>query len=316
MTRRIPVIADVDTGMDDALALLYLAVHDGVDLVAVTCVDGNVPVDTVVTNTKRILLAAGRDDVPIGRGAERPFIEPSRHARGFHGEDGLGGLFDGPDFSTGTAALDLLRRALTASAEPVTLVALAPLTTIALLLRGYPEVSSRIERIVVMGGSIGPGNATAVAEFNAWHDPEAFDIVLRSGVPVTMYGLDVFSAATVDPDSCVGSSPAATATRSLLAAIAQRDATAPGADARVCLGDAGAACLAVRPELGTVRRLPVTVALSGEARGQTMVDLRTRHGEDTEHAVAVESTVVTVVTAIDAAAVGEEFARTVCGSLV
>ena len=89
-------------------------------------------------------------------------------------------------------AVTLLRREILGSPRPVTLIPMAPLTNIALLLRTYPEVTRNIERIVFMGGAVDVGNATPVAEFNVWHDPEAAAILLTAGVPITMYGLDVF----------------------------------------------------------------------------------------------------------------------------
>ena len=139
----IPVILDVDTGVDDALALLFAARHPDLDLRAVSCVAGNVDVDQVVINTTRVLAAAGASDVPVGRGADRPLLDPARAARHVHGEDGLGDLsWPEPGPSTPTTqvgpALDLLRTTLLEASEPVTLVTLAPLTNLALLLRAYP----------------------------------------------------------------------------------------------------------------------------------------------------------------------------------
>ncbi|NEB21216.1 nucleoside hydrolase, partial [Streptomyces coelicoflavus] len=94
-------------------------------------------------------------------------------------------------------AVTLLRREILASPRPVTLIPTAPLTNIALLLRTHPEVTGNIERIVFMGGAVATGNATPVAEFNVWHDPEAAAILLTAGVPITMYGLDVFERVIV-----------------------------------------------------------------------------------------------------------------------
>ncbi len=199
--RPIPIVLDVDTGVDDACALLFAARHPGLDLRAVSCVAGNTDVDAVVANTLLVLEAAGRSDVPVARGAERPLLDPARPARHVHGDDGMGDL--GWPRAAGAAdprhAVELLRDVLLAAAadgEPVTLVPLAPLTNIALLLRSYPRVAAGLARIVFMGGAALVGNATAAAEFNIFHDPEAAAIVLDAaaelGVPVTMYGLDVF----------------------------------------------------------------------------------------------------------------------------
>src|SRR3954452_16199421 len=197
----IPVVLDVDTGVDDACALLLAARHPAIDLRAVTCVAGNAPLDDVVRNTRIVLGTAGRLDVPVGRGAGRPLLEAARPARHVHGEDGMGDLgLPSPEGGADVQyAVDLLRDVLVAAAdagERVTLVPLAPMTNVALLLRTYPEAARGLERIVLMGGAALVGNVTAAAEFNVFHDPEAAAIVLDAaaelGVPLTMYGLDVF----------------------------------------------------------------------------------------------------------------------------
>ena len=117
-----------------------------------------------------------------------------------HGEDGLAGIVlpDSARVPEPDGAVAMLRRLILEHPEPVTIVALAPQTNLALLLRIHPEVADNIERIVFMGGSAGIGNATAVAEFNVWHDPEAAAAVIDSGVPCYMYGLDVFMQVAID----------------------------------------------------------------------------------------------------------------------
>ena len=201
----VPVVLDVDTGVDDACALLFAARHPGLRLVAVSCVGGNAPVDDVVRNTLVVLDAAGRGDVPVARGAARPLVERPRHARHVHGEDGMADLHwpPSPQLPDPRHGVELLRDVLLDAARTgdpddlVTLVPLAPLTNIALLLRTYPEAAAGLRRIVFMGGAAAQGNATASAEFNVFHDPEAAAVVLDAaddlGVPVFMYGLDVFS---------------------------------------------------------------------------------------------------------------------------
>ncbi|MFI2791479.1 nucleoside hydrolase, partial [Kitasatospora sp. NPDC018614] len=200
--RPTPVIIDCDTGVDDALALLFAVRHPGLELRAVTCVAGNTDVDQVVRNTLTVLEQAGSPWIPVARGAERPLIEPVRTAHHVHGHDGMGDLgLPAPSRRPADVdAVTLLRREILASPTPVTLIPTAPLTNIALLLRTHPEVTRNIERIVFMGGAVATGNATAVAEFNVWHDPEAAAILLTAGVPITMYGLDVFQRVIVPAD--------------------------------------------------------------------------------------------------------------------
>ncbi|MFD7459649.1 MULTISPECIES: nucleoside hydrolase [unclassified Streptomyces] len=287
--RPIPVIIDCDTGVDDALALLFAVRHPGLDLRAVTCVAGNTGVDGVVRNTLTVLEQAGAPGIPVARGAERPLVEPPRSARHVHGEDGMGdlGLPAPARAPADVDAVTLLRREILASPRPVTLIPTAPLTNIALLLRTHPDVTRNIERIVFMGGAVACGNATPVAEFNVWHDPEAAAVLLTAGVPITMYGLDVFTRVVV-PGPDVRRLRASTEPGARLAGelLAHRPATpdADPADPGGGLGDAGAVCAVADPAGLTTRLLPVEVSLApGPARGQTVVDRRPRPGEAEIH---------------------------------
>ncbi|MGX1131946.1 pyrimidine-specific ribonucleoside hydrolase [Streptomyces glaucescens] len=287
--RPIPVIIDCDTGVDDALALLFAVRHPGLDLRAVTCVAGNTGVDGVVRNTLTVLEQAGAPGIPVARGAERPLVEPPRSARHVHGEDGMGdlGLPAPARTPADVDAVTLLRREILASPRPVTLIPTAPLTNIALLLRTHPEVTRNIARIVFMGGAVACGNATPVAEFNVWHDPEAAAVLLTAGVPTTMYGLDVFTRVVV-PGPDVRRLRASTEPGARLAGelLAHRPATpdADPADPGGGIGDAGAVCAVADPAGITTRLLPVEVSLApGPARGQTVVDRRPRPGEAEIH---------------------------------
>jgi len=284
----IPVIIDCDTGVDDALALLFAVRHPGLDVRAITCVAGNTDVDGVVRNTLTVLETAGAGDIPVARGAERPLIEPVRTASHVHGQDGMGdlGLPAPTRRPVELDAVALLRREILASPRPVTLIPTAPLTNIALLLRTHPEVTRNIERIVFMGGAVEVGNATPVAEFNVWHDPEAAAILLTAGVPITMYGLDVFRRVIV-PAADVQRLRGSSDPRLRLAGelLAHRDpATSGDPTPTGGLGDAGAVCAVADPGGLTTGLLPVEVSLApGPTRGQTIVDRRPRPGEAEIH---------------------------------
>jgi pyrimidine-specific ribonucleoside hydrolase len=273
----IPVILDVDTGVDDAMAILLATRSPELDVVGVSCVAGNVDVDQVVCNTLGVLHIAGRDDVPVARGAERPLIEAHRHAGHVHGAHGLG------QASARGAVREVepvhavlaLRDWLLAAADPVTIVALAPLTNIALLLRTFPEVLTRIRRIVFMGGAVAcGGNASATAEFNIWHDPEAAAILLQADLPTLMYGLDVFYQTNVNDEQAqallASADPVANLAGQLLAGqlnLRQETVTT--------IGDAGAVTALLAPHLLTTALCPTEVDLSaGPSRGQTLVDRR------------------------------------------
>ncbi len=277
---------DVDTGIDDAMAVMFAIRHPEIDVRAITCVAGNVSIDKVVANTLAVLDLVGAAEIPVAAGARRPLIEPARSASWVHGENGLANL----DLPVGSRraenihAVELLRRELLAADEPLTIIALAPLTNLALLLRTYPEVAERIGRIVFMGGSASVGNASAVAEFNIWHDPEAAAIVFSSGVPLTMYGLDVFNNVTVSRsqvEKLRASDDEVARVLGDLLGFELIDPVNGDAFTHSLIGDAGAVCALVAPELFSFETHPIQVELAtGLSRGQTIVDRRAYSGED------------------------------------
>jgi pyrimidine-specific ribonucleoside hydrolase len=275
-----PILLDVDTGTDDALAVLYAVRHSDLNVLGISCVAGNSGVDRVVTNTLKILDAAGTSlDIPVARGATQPLVERARPEGAFHGEDGLGGVVlpgSGRRPSPLTA-VEMLRHAITNSPEPVTLVGLAPQTNLALLLTLHPEVLAGVERVVFMGGSASIGNVTALAEFNIWQDPEAATCVIESAVPTAMYGLDVFTRLAVDRATAdrfsASEDPGTRAAGELLYRRGARS-DRPGHDYVGLIGDAGALVYLTDPELFTAGTFPVRVNLTGIGRGQTIVDRR------------------------------------------
>ncbi|MFI6003229.1 nucleoside hydrolase [Streptomyces sp. NPDC051366] len=198
----VPIIIDCDPGHDDALAIMLAAGDPAVDLLAITTVAGNQTLAKTTLNARRVCTVAGITDVPIAAGCARPLVQALKVADDVHGVSGL----DGPSFPEPTVdvvaehAVDLMYRILTRHPEPVTLVPTAPLTNIALLLTRHPDAASRIREIVLMGGSTERGNRTPAAEFNIQADPEAADIVFRSGVPLTMCGLNVTHQALATPE--------------------------------------------------------------------------------------------------------------------
>ena len=294
---------------------MLAARHPDLDLRAVTCVSGNTALANVVANTCAVLDLVGVGSVPVAAGADRPLIERPRDAAYVHGADGLGNLglpASGREVER-RHAVELLRDALTDAEQPVTIVALAPLTNLALLLRMHPAVAERIARIVFMGGSASVGNASPVAEFNVWHDPEAAAIVTNSGLELTMYGLDVFHQVVVDAGEVTrladSADPMAQAVGRLLGYQGQ-----PDEPALRLIGDAGAVCALVAPELMRTERWPMRVELTGLSRGQTVVDRRTRAGEDRVHGTPGPWSELDVVLGADAPAVVDLFLSTLgCG---
>ncbi|HHQ4479707.1 TPA: pyrimidine-specific ribonucleoside hydrolase RihA [Aeromonas veronii] len=194
-----PVILDCDPGHDDAIALILALASPELKVQAVTTSAGNQTPDKTLNNALRILTLLGRDDIPVAAGAPKPLARELIIADNVHGESGLDGpKLPDPAFAPqAMTGIELMARCLRESPEPVTLVPTGPLTNIALLLAAHPELKPRIARIVLMGGAAGAGNWTPAAEFNIYVDPEAADMVFKSGIPITMCGLDVTHEAQV-----------------------------------------------------------------------------------------------------------------------
>ncbi|HHQ4518523.1 pyrimidine-specific ribonucleoside hydrolase RihA [Aeromonas veronii] len=194
-----PVILDCDPGHDDAIALILALASPELKVLAVTTSAGNQTPDKTLNNALRILTLLGRDDIPVAAGAPKPLARELIIADNVHGESGLDGpKLPDPAFAPqAMTGIELMARCLRESPQPVTLVPTGPLTNIALLLAAHPELKSKIARIVLMGGAAGAGNWTPAAEFNIYVDPEAADMVFKSGIPITMCGLDVTHEAQV-----------------------------------------------------------------------------------------------------------------------
>ncbi len=303
----VPVVMDVDTGIDDAFALLLAVRHPEIDLRAVTCVAGNTGVAQVTANTRYVLDAAGAGEIPIGRGASAPLLSPAQDTGHFHGGDGLGGFSRPSDRRTSVhSAVDVLRHELlaaVANGEPLTVVATAPLTNIALLLRAYPEVAAGIDRLIFMGGSASAGNVTAAAEFNVFHDPEAAAITLAAArdldIPVTMYGLDVFHQVRVDEQDAERLHGRLDPGCQLAGALIRWRCAALSADSTT-IGDAGTVCAVIDPAGLQTERLAVRVDTgTGEGRGQTIVDRRASPVDRVRLSPAAPPTMVDVALGVD-----------------
>jgi pyrimidine-specific ribonucleoside hydrolase len=279
------VYLDVDTGVDDALAILLATAHPALDVRGITTVVGNVDLEQVTRNTLQVLEVAGAAHVPVVSGASRPLVADTRSAAAVHGDDGLGGAnLPAPTRRpAGDDAVAFLRDEIMASPSPVSIIALAPLTNIALLLQTAPQVMPKIRQIALMGGAVEVGNATAVAEFNIFHDPEAAGIVFGSGVPILMYGLDVFRRVVFERDEVsrwfaspaeleafpYPQTPAALAAHLFYFLIRNFGREA------VSIGDAGCVASYLDGSGLTTERLHVYVETGGRySRGQTIVDRR------------------------------------------
>jgi purine nucleosidase len=287
-----PLILDCDPGHDDAFAILLAAGDPAADLRAITTVGGNGNLKNVTNNALRVCTLAGLTDVPVAPGAAGPLRGALQTAADVHGESGL----DGPELPEPAFDVDprgaqqLIVDTLTAAEEPVTLVPTGPITNIATLLRDRPDVIPKIREIVWMGGSAERGNRTPYAEFNAWVDPEAIEIVLASGVPFTLVGLNLThqvlaTAHVIDRIGAIGT-PLAQTCRDWLHFFAGTYQRVFGHEPP--LHDPCAMAIALDPTIAQSVDVFVAAETQGRwTRGATVVDLHGRTGEAPNARVAM-----------------------------
>lgn len=280
------IILDVDTGIDDALAILLAAWHPGIALDAVTTVYGNIDVDQATRNTLDLLDLAGRSDVPVARGASRALTRPYlRKAAHIHGENGIGEavLPISPRDAVPEAASDLIIRLARENPGAITLVPVGPMTNVALALMREPRLAQWLDRIVLMGGSLHhpgvPGIPSPMADANFFNDPEAARIIFQSGARVTMVGMDVtmetlFTGAQMDALAARGDPATRAAMQASRFYLSAYKAQYP--DITGCaLHDPLAVAVAADPSLVTTEALACDVECVGEiTRGQVIADRR------------------------------------------
>ena len=273
MASSIPLILDVDTGIDDALALGLAVSRSDADLLAVATLAGNVDVVNVTENTRRVLGLIGASGVPVHQGASRPLARARRDATHYHGLNGLGDA-QLPEVSTslgpdrGPAAMIRLARQ---RPGEITVVATGPLTNIAIAMNVCPEFPSLLKRIVVMGGSYrSPGNVTPFAEFNILADPEAAQQVFATEFPDAIaVGLDVSHQTVLVRETWQQASAIDQPLARFLTAICRRSFVDRD-QAEFALHDPLATAVALEPNLVTTERGNIDVVLEGEREGQTV----------------------------------------------
>ncbi len=274
------LLIDTDTASDDAVALVMALRNPDVTVEAITVVAGNVPLDQGVQNALYTAELCGAR-VPVHAGMAGPLLRPLETAQEVHGIDGMGDIglpVRGRTPAPGHA-VDVLLRAVDESPGELTLVTLGPLTNVAMAILRDPSFARRVRRCVAMAGTGAlPGNVTPLAEYNVWVDPEAADIVFRSGMPITMVGWDVSrDYATIGEDEVLRMEALGTDLSRFAVAIQRRllqycltQTKLSGFD----LPDPMAMAVAIEPAVATrVDRRFVAVETGGRwGRGQTMVD--------------------------------------------
>ena len=289
--KKIPVILDGDPGHDDAIGWTLAQGSGRFDILAVTSCSGNVGIEKTTYNTLRVCTLLGID-APIAEGCPHPLTADVMNAPSVHGESGL----DGPALPEpamevcGLTAVELMAKVLRESPEPVTIIPTGPETNVAALLLAHPELKSKIKQISLMGGGIAYGNWTPAAEFNILVDPEAAQIVFKSGVPIVMCGLDVTMQAMLRPEDWDELEASGTEAGKFTKACVQKAWTfcksigLPG----VAMHDACPVMYLAHPELFRAEEAGVYVETRGSiTRGKTVTDLYSDKQFETKNAMVV-----------------------------
>lgn len=272
------IIIDCDPGIDDAIALMIAQAHPACEILGVTTVSGNQTIDKITSNALRLAEFYGIDDAPIARGAEAPLVREAIQADS-HGETGLGGweLPNATRQISEQGAVEFILDTVNSNpAGTVTVVAIGPLTNIALAFRADQGIAKRIKQIVIMGGGHHAGNMTPNAEFNFYADAEAADEVLRSGGNIVLLGLDLTWQSAV-PQAVLAeiaalSSPVARAVAAWINFYAQIETT-PGEDGP-SIHDACAVAFVINPLLVATEPACVLVETQGRwTYGESVVDV-------------------------------------------
>jgi len=273
------IILDCDPGIDDAVAiLLALASPEEIELVGITTVAGNVPLERTAYNARRICTLAGREDIPVYAGCPRPMLETEGLHSTVHGDDGLGSVkLPEPGFALQAQhAVDFIIHSVHAEPGQITLCPIGPMTNIALAIIKDPSIVPKIKQIVFMGGAaFCQGNVSPVAEFNIFVDPLAAHVVLSAGIPQVMLGLDVTLQAKIDAAYLDELQQVNSLLKTTTAMMRSYGAADP------CLHDPCAIAWLIDPSLFKGIRGNISVSYQdGRHRGQTLVAVKSRHLEN------------------------------------
>lgn len=273
MNNKEVVIIDTDPGIDDAMALMFAMNAKNIAISLITTVSGNVGIDNVTTNALRLQHFLNKK-IPVAKGATKPLVRNSKDAGDIHGSSGLSGFSHNQidetllvkEHAVDAMYNDLMQR------EKTTIVALGPLTNIALLLQKYPDVISKVERIIFMGGAIGRGNYGVYTEFNIGFDPEAAQVVINSPIPKVMVGLEIGNQALLTAED-MASIRQMSAMGEVFGSLFDAYSYSRHSD-RLEIYDATAVGYLLKPDLFKGKDVFVAVETKGEyTAGATIVDL-------------------------------------------
>ena len=267
------VIIDTDPGTDDAVALIAALNSPELNVLALTTVTGNASLQDATRNALGLLTALSRSDIPVYVGADTPLVGKFEYAENYHGPGGMTTPLPEPTSVPGpTPAERYIRDAARDSDGDLAIIALGPLTNVALAIRNAPDIMNRVREIFVMGGAVEVGgNVTPYAEFNIYDDPRAANIVFDSGIPVTLVGLDVCERVAFGLSDSDWRSGASTGER-LAARIIEGWAEIHPEYDRYVLCDPLTVAAAIQPDLLVYRRANITVHESGERKGKTRAE--------------------------------------------
>jgi purine nucleosidase len=273
------IIFDTDPGIDDSCAILLALASPELSVEGISVVHGNCSVDQALTNALSVLELAHASHIPVARGCELPLVQPSLLARETHGQTGLGyaKLPEPHTKSTVQHGSDFLIEKIMSSPGEIALIAIAPLTNVALAIRQEPRMVNAIKELIIMGGAIRQeGNTTALAEFNTYVDPHAAHIVYHTGIPTTLVPLDVTYQCILTPDDVKRirklDSPIAKFVEDSTRFYMEFHDEFQNIDGCV-INDPLALALTFAPELCTYREMPVEVDISGGvSMGKTIGD--------------------------------------------
>jgi inosine-uridine nucleoside N-ribohydrolase len=302
-TTRRKLILDVDTGTDDAVAVMLAALHPSLDLVACTTVNGNVAVEYATDNTLRVLDHIGRSGIPVHQGLSRPLVRPDFPIP--RTIDDRAGKIHGRTLSlpapkstkAAAGAVEFLIETFRNATDEIVLVPVGPLTNIAAALSAYPKLAERVPELVVMGGGHEIGNVTPSAEFNVWADPEAASVVFSAGFrKLTLVPLDATHRALVSRDDCTAlralGTPAGQAAADLIGhrIVAHDDSQKMPVAGTTPVHDALCVSFLIEPTIITTRRLHVAVETQGALTvGRTVIDTHFRGGNEPQCDVAFDA---------------------------